>query len=207
MRLSKSVDPLQPNEILCSDSDVLLPSPPKPIRPPNHLNVSRRSSTGNIAKQKLAENHSDTRRAHSGPAKRSSRDNVSETRVKSSPTTGKHKIETSADNTNSTENDSMTAEVKKLSRLYKEHVRPVLKEMDSNLQQENATSMCENCQRLLATLRKVGILPETKAVEMSSLKAQILKCLFSYLGVKDPRLHLRLAKIVLMVSTQSKLIE
>lgn len=194
MKLSESVDPL---DIESSDGGIISPSPPKPIRP--HLAESRRSSTGNIAKQKLGDNN-DSRRVHSGPAKRTSpRDNAAETRAKSSPTTGRHTNETSADNTNLLEHDSVASEAKKLSRAYKEHVRPILKEMDNTLRKDDAKLLCENCRRLLAVLRKVAILPETKAVEMSSFKGQILKCLFSYLGVKDSRLHLRLAKIVLMV--------
>ena len=199
VRSSKSVDPLHPLGVETSEDGAILPSPPKPVRP--HLAVTRRSSTGNIAKQKLADNN-DTKRAHSGPIKRTSpRDNATESRVKSNPTTGRQPNGTQADNKNITNNDSIASETKKLSRLYKEHVRPVLKEMDNNLHEDNGKLLCENCQRLLAMLRKVGILPETKAVEVSSFKAQILKCLFSYLGVKDPRLHLRLAKIVLMVGT------
>ncbi len=206
MKLSKSVvDPLQPLDVQTSENGVVMPSPPKPIRP--HLAASRRSSTGNIAKQKLGDQNDDTRRAQSGPAKRTSpRNNVAETRAKSSPTTGRNSNETSAHNTNLPENDSIASETKKLSRLYKEHVRPILKAMDNNLQQDDAKSLCQNCQRLLAMLRKVGILPETKAVEMSSFKGQILKCLFSYLGIKDPRLHLRLAKIVLMVGICTNMI-
>ena len=198
MKLSKSVDPIQPIDIQTSENGIVMPSPPKPVRP--HLTASRRSSTGNIAKQKLGDHNLDTRRAQSGPTNRTSpRNNVVETRAKSSPNTGRQERDTSGENTNSFEDESITSERRKLSRLYKEHVRPILKEMDSNLKQDEAKSLCENCQRLLGMLKKVGILPETKTVEVSSFKGQILKCLFSYLGVKDPRLHLRLAKIVLMV--------
>ena len=200
MKLSKSVDPIQKLDIQTSENGIVMPSPPKPVRP--HLAASRRSSTGNIAKQKLGDDI-DARRAQSGPAKRTSpRDNVIvKTRAKSSPNTGKRDSKTSADHTNSPEDDSIASETKRLSRLYKEHVRPILKEMDNSLKQDDAKLLCENCQRLSTMLKKVGILPETKTVELSSFKGQILKCLFSYLGVKDARLHLRLAKIVLMVGT------
>lgn len=196
-RVSKSIEPLQPRDVKTSEDGGILPSPPKPLR--HHLTASRRSSTGNIAKQELADNN-DTRRVHSGPTKRtSSRDNASEPRVHSSPAAGRHAKEVSTNSTDLNKNDAIAMETKKLYRLYKEHVRPILKEMDSNLQQNDGKSLCENCQRLLAMLRKVGILPETKAAEISSFKGQILKCLFSYLGVKDSQLHLRLSKIVLMV--------
>ena len=198
LRVSQSVDPLQPLDGKNLVEGRILPSPPKPLRA--HLTASRRSSTGNIAKQKLADNNTDTRRVHSGPTKRTSRDNTTEPRVHSSPVTGRHTQDMSTNSTDMTENYAVVTETKKLSRLYKEHVRPILKEMDSNLQEDNEKSLCENCQRLLAMLKKVGILPETKVAEISSFKGQILKCLFSYLGVKDSRLHLRLAKIVLMVS-------
>ncbi|XP_028412719.1 armadillo repeat-containing protein 2-like [Dendronephthya gigantea] len=196
VRLSKSVDPLQPLDFHSSDNGGLLPSPPKPVRP--HDVASRRGSTGNIAKQKLGDNIHDTRRAHSGPIKRTSPRDVSDNnRAKSSPTTGRLSNET-LNKKGANEKDALALETKKLSRLYKELVRPVLKEMDDNLQQEDANLLCENCQRLLNKLKKVGILPETKVVEGSSFKVQILKCLFSYLAIKDSHLHLRLAKIVLM---------
>lgn len=162
--------------------------------------ASRRGSTGNIAKQRLGDDNHDTRRAHSGPSKRTfPREVTDNNRAKSSPTTGRLSNETLNEKASNENDGTLALETKKLSRSYKEHVRPVLKEMDDNLQQEDAHLLCENCQRLLNKLKKVGILPETKAVEMSSFKGQILKCLFSYLGIKDPRLHLRLAKIVLMV--------
>ena len=191
VKLSKSVEPpLQKLDIQSAENGIVVPSPPKPVRP--HLAASRRSSMGNIAKQKLQDNI-DARRAQSGPTKRTSpRDNVDETRAKSSPNTGRHGSKTSP------EDDSSASERKELSRRYKEHVRPILKEMDNSLKRNDAKLLCENCQRLSTMLRKVGILPETKTVEVSSFKGQILKCLFSFLGVKDPRLHLRLAKIVLM---------
>ena len=198
LRVSKGVDPLQQLDVKTSEGGGILPSPPKPLRP--HLAASRRSSTGNIAKQKLADNNNDTRRIHSGPTTRtSSRDNVAEPRLHSSPAMGRHAKEMSTNGTDLNESDTIAAETKKLSRLYKEHVRPILKEMDSNLRQDDGKSLCENCQSLLAMLRKVGILPETRAVESSSFKGQILKCLFSYLGIKNSQLHLRLSKIVLMV--------
>lgn len=181
-----------------SEDGIILPSPPKPLRP--HLSVSRRGSTGNIVRQKLVESVNDSKRARSGPSRRSSsRDNTVENRAKSGPATGRHSSDISPDNLNAREDDTVTLEAKKLVRSYKEHVRPILKEMDSNVQQDDARTLCENCQRLLVMLKKVGILPESKAVEISCFKGQILKCLFGCLGVKDPRLHLRLAKIVLMV--------
>lgn len=212
--MSNSIEPLRPSDSASNErgADMICPSPPKPSRPLNHVLVSRRSSTGNVVKQKLAAIKSDdTRRVHSGPVKRTSpKDLDVEERAKSSPTTGRHddvpphseektSYVISQKMAQQTSPDSAPAEATRLSNIFKEKVRPILKEMDRILSKGDSKRLCDNCLLLSTMLQTEGILPETKEVGMSNFKGQILKSLFSYLGLKDSRLHLRLAKIVLMV--------
>lgn len=221
LKLSKGVEPFHNMTAAECDIGLMYPSPPKPARSLNHLTLCRRSSTGNIVKQKQAAVKSgDSQRAHSGPAKRTSPSDLKDDeRAKSSPVTGRHNNNNN-DNYNSSSSISShsvkdrtncqpekpseqkgpaSAETQRLFKIYKEQVQPILKEMDKNLSQKDSKILCDNCQRLSTVLHRTGILPETYAVGSSNFKVQILKSLFSYLGLKDPCLHLRLAKIVLLV--------
>ena len=173
------------------------------------MTVSRRSSTGTIAKQKLTSKKSiETRRVHSGPTKRTSPQiEEKETRVKSSPSPRKYNAKdinndlssTGEIITQPTDNSSSPDESKRIFNVYKEHVRPILKQMDDNFNHEDSKSLCANCLTLSEMLYAENILPETEPVRSSNVKVQILKSLFSYLRLKDPLVHLRLAKIVLQV--------
>lgn len=194
MKASKNVERL-PSPVIPNPRDgCVLPSPPNVL--PAQLSMSRRSSTGNILKQKLVVNEG--RRVQSGPSKRTSPKEETKTDYRASSSPCAHRK--SSKSNDSIRNDVIAADRKKLSRLYKEHVRPILKKMEMCFRENDGTLLCELCNNLLEALKKVRILPDTKNVDVSPYKSKILKYLFSFLGVKDSRLHLRLAKIVLQVS-------
>ena len=208
LRSSKSVDPI----LHQSQDGMMSPSPPKPpMKLPDHVTSPRRSSTGTIVKQGLSSAKGcDPRRVQSGPTKRTSPQREERGgRAKSSPLTR---------NFNSTSNNDVPAneertvnqedgnidnpindEAGQITKVYKDLIRPILKNMDECLNLEDSRGLCENCLKLSRTLYAGHILPETEAVRTSHAKSQILKSLFSYLHLKDPLLHLRLAKLVLMV--------
>lgn len=162
------------------------------------------------------------RRVRSGPKERSPAIVDSVTRVKSSPPDRKDPVVTSneqtADQTSptiergkkGTSQKSSSGEKRRkksqqeedkpkdeLVLYYEEHVKPLLSQMEERFAERNVKDLCQDCLKLWNALEKRGLIGKASGSFSARRRGEILRTVFKFLDFSDPRLLLRLGKLIL----------
>lgn len=208
-----------------SDSSInLSPSPPKRFppssTPPTSIGLPRWNSTDALPTPPIALQAEimATRRVRSGPKERNPPMNCDATpRVKSGPIE-RHRYDAESSSTTGSEKknaertgsgdkrkkklhgDSSTSR-EELSVYYDENVKPLLSQMEMKLSERNASELCQDCLKLWNVLDRKGMIGKACGSASARRRGEILRTVFKFLDIHDPRLLLRLARLVLSVST------
>ena len=199
-RMSPSSTPAAPPELIRHNSAGPLPTPPSS---PKHV--------------------INTRRVRSGPKERSS--SLVNSHVKSSPTErvepserardGKidPSLPCSAESAKRCERTGSGDERKKKSRLdgektskddlvlyYEDRVKPLLGHMEEKFAERNLKDLCQDCLKLWNALEKKGLIGKASGGFSARRRGEVLRTVFKFLDLNDPRLLLRLGRLILSVS-------
>lgn len=166
-----------------------------------------------------------TRRVRSGPKERSPPVVNSLTRVKSGPLECGDATVLSGDQTNEQTSPVMERRKKggerggsgdkrkkksqqeedkpkdELVSYYEEHVKPLLSQMEERFAERNVKELCHDCLKLWNALEKKGLIGKASGSFSARRRGEILRTVFKFLDITEPRLLLRLGKLILSVST------
>jgi len=209
----------------------LCPSPPKkgsPSRTPPAGDPFRRHSTDTFpVPPAVPRDVFGARRVRSGPKERSPPVVDSVTRVKSGPlergdpfvtsndvsveqtssATGRGKKGSersgSGDKRKKSKGTQQEDDKKKdeLVMYYEENVKPLLSQMEQRFAERNVKDLCQDCLKLWNALEKRGLIGKASGSFSARRRGEILRTVFKFLDLSDPRLLLRLGKLILSVST------
>jgi hypothetical protein len=207
---------------------VFCPSPPKKLSsssaPPSSASIIRRNSAGptptltppSAIKGEILV----TRRVRSGPKERSSplspdcaNDNE-ETNGKISYSANGTSSEESSPRKDVKQTDGSSSGDKRKRRpasepdktkdelavYYEEQIKPLLFQMEEKFSADNTSELCRDCLKLWNLLERRGMMGKASGTSSARRRGEILKTLFKFLDVTDPRLMLRLGKLILSVS-------
>lgn len=200
----------------------LCPSPPKKVSqlstPPASVGLLKWNSADALPTPPIVGQSeiNGTRRVRSGPKERNTPVNCEVTpRVRSGPTE-RHNHDTftanemkSSERTESGDkrkkkfcNDSCSQKTSReeLSVYYEETVKPLLNEMEGKLAEKNATELCQDCLKLWNALDRKGMIGKANGSSSARRRGEILRTVFKFLDIHNPRLLLRLSRLVLSVS-------
>ncbi|XP_031553121.1 armadillo repeat-containing protein 2-like [Actinia tenebrosa] len=205
---------------------VFCPSPPKKVlssnTPPSSASIARRNSAGptptptppSAIKADLLV----TRRVRSGPKERSSPLSPEECAAENQELNkklnyngnGTRSEESSPKkDVNHTERASSGDKRKRkpgsesdktkdeLALYYEEQVKPLLVQMEDKFSANNTGELCRDCLKLWNLLERKGMMGKASGSSSARRRGEILKTLFKFLDVTDPRLMLRLGKLIL----------
>ena len=166
-----------------------------------------------------------TRRVRSGPKERSPPVVDSVTRVKSGPVERGDPIEISNEQTVGQTSPTSERSKKKggerggsgdkrrkksqleedkpkdeLVSYYEEHVKPLLAQMEERFAEKNVKDLCHDCLKLWNALEKKGLIGKASGSFSARRRGEILRTIFKFLDLSDPRLILRLGRLILSVS-------
>lgn len=88
-----------------------------------------------------------------------------------------------------------------LAAYYEEQVKPLLAQMEEKFLADSTSELCRDCLKLWNLLERKGMMGKASGSSSARRRGEILKTLFKFLDVTDPRLMLRLGKLILSVST------
>lgn len=83
---------------------------------------------------------------------------------------------------------------------YEEHVKPLLSQMEERFAEKNAKDLCQDCLKLWHALEKKGLIGKASGSFSARRRGEILRTIFKFLDLNDPRLLLRLGRLILSVS-------
>ena len=84
---------------------------------------------------------------------------------------------------------------------YEEHVKPLLSQMEERFAERNVKELCHDCLKLWNALEKKGLIGKASGSFSARRRGEILRTVFKFLDITEPRLLLRLGKLILSVST------
>lgn len=84
---------------------------------------------------------------------------------------------------------------------YEENVKPLLSQMEQRFAERNVKDLCQDCLKLWNALEKRGLIGKASGSFSARRRGEILRTVFKFLDLSDPRLLLRLGKLILSVST------
>ncbi|KAL9969241.1 hypothetical protein ACROYT_G021436 [Oculina patagonica] len=205
----------------------LSPSPPKrgslSGTPPSLSEALRRSSSEILpTPPAVSKDVTTTRRVRSGPKERSPPVVDSITRVKSgplergdptgisneqtvgqtSPTSGRSRKKAS-ERGGSGDKKRKKPQVEEdkpkdeLVSYYEEHVKPLLAQMEERFAEKNVKDLCQDCLKLWNALEKKGLIGKASGSFSARRRGEILRTVFKFLDLSDPRLLLRLGRLIL----------
>lgn len=87
-----------------------------------------------------------------------------------------------------------------LALYYEEQVKPLLVQMEEKFIVNSTSELCRDCLKLWNLLERKGMMGKASGSSSARRRGEILKTLFKFLDVTDPRLMLRLGKLILSVS-------
>ena len=83
---------------------------------------------------------------------------------------------------------------------YEEHVKPLLSQMEERFAERNVKDLCQDCLKLWNALEKKGLMGKASGRFSARRRGEILRTVFKFLDLSDPRLLLRLGRLILSVS-------
>lgn len=84
---------------------------------------------------------------------------------------------------------------------YEEHVKPLLSQMEERFAERNVKDLCQDCLKLWNALEKKGLMGKASgSFSARKRRGEILRTVFNFLDLSDPRLLLRLGRLILSVS-------
>ena len=83
---------------------------------------------------------------------------------------------------------------------YEEHVKPLLSQMEERFTERNVKDLCQDCLKLWIVLEKKGLMGKASGSFSGRRRGEILRTVFKFLDLSDPRLLLRLGRLILSVS-------
>lgn len=83
---------------------------------------------------------------------------------------------------------------------YEEHVKPLLTQMEERFAEKNVKDLCHDCLKLWNALEKKGLIGKASGSFSARRRGEILRTIFKFLDLSDPRLILRLGRLILSVS-------
>lgn len=190
----------------------LCPSPPKRGSPSKTLaNPLRRNSAEAIpAPPTVPRDNAGARRVRSGPKERSQPVNALH-RVKSSPlehgdqnsdqgSTTAERSKKAGDRAGSGDKRKKKEEEKLKDELviyYEDNVKPLLSQMEQRFAEKNVTELCHDCLKLWSVLEKKGLIGKASGSFSARRRGEILRTVFRFLDLSEPRLLLRLGRLIL----------
>lgn len=207
----------------------LSPSPPKRgsfSGTPPHMGEPLRRTSSEIfpTPPTASKDMVSSRRVRSGPKERCSPVIDSVTRVKSGPLergdpTGVGNEQVDAQSCSSSERRKKSAERSgsgdkrrkksqadddkpkdELVSYYEENVKPLLTQMEERFAEKNMKELCQDCLKLWNALEKKGLIGKASGSFSARRRGEILRTVFKFLDLSDPRLLLRLGRLILAVS-------
>ena len=207
----------------------LSPSPPKRgsfSGTPPHMSEPLRRTSSEIfpTPPTVSKDMVSSRRVRSGPKERCSPVIDSVTRVKSGPLergdpTGVGNEQVDAQSCSSSERRKKSAERSgsgdkrrkksqadddkpkdELVSYYEENVKPLLTQMEERFAEKNMKELCQDCLKLWNALEKKGLIGKASGSFSARRRGEILRTVFKFLDLSDPRLLLRLGRLILAVS-------
>lgn len=204
----------------------LCPSPPKrgsPSRTPSDLaDPFRRNSTESFpAPPMVPRDVIGTRRVRSGPKERSPPVANALTRVKSGPPergdptlmsndqTGNQTSPTpetrkkvgergsSGDKRNKKSQQEEDKPKDELVIYFEDNVKPLLSHMEERFAEKNVKGLCQDCLKLWNVLEKKGFIGKASGSFSARRRGEILRTVFKFLDLSEPRLLLRLGRLIL----------
>lgn len=83
---------------------------------------------------------------------------------------------------------------------YEEHVKPLLSQMEERFAERNVKDLCQDCLKLWNALERKGLMGKASGSFSARRRGEILRTVFKFLDLSDPRLLLRLGRLILSVS-------
>ena len=87
-----------------------------------------------------------------------------------------------------------------LALYYDEQVKPLLCQMEEKFAGRNGTELCQDCLRLWHVLDRKAMIGKASGSSSSRRRGEILRTIFKFLDITEPRLLLRLGRLILSVS-------
>ena len=85
---------------------------------------------------------------------------------------------------------------------YEDHVKPLLSQMEERFAEKNVKDLCQDCLKLWNALEKKGLMGKASGSFSARRRGEILRTVFKFLDLSDPRLLLRLGRLILSVSVK-----
>ena len=85
---------------------------------------------------------------------------------------------------------------------YEDHVKPLLSQMEERFAEKNVKDLCQDCLKLWNALEKKGLMGKASGSFSARRRGEILRMVFKFLDLSDPRLLLRLGRLILSVSVK-----
>ena len=189
-------------EPLQGNSAEILPTPPAVSR---DVTVAKRVRSG--PKERSPPVVDSITRVKSGPLERGDRIGMSseQTVGQTSPTSGRSKKKPnerggSGDKRRKKPQVEEDKPKDELVLYYEEHVKPLLAQMEEKFAEKNAKDLCQDCLKLWNALEKKGLIGKASGSFSARRRGEILRTIFKFLDLTDPRLILRLGRLILSVS-------
>ena len=87
---------------------------------------------------------------------------------------------------------------------YDKHVKPLLSQMEERFAERNVKNLCQDCLKLWNALEKKSLIGKASGSFSARRRGEILRTVFKFLDLSDPRLLLRLGRLILSVSMYIK---
>ena len=191
--------------------------------PPTSANGLRRSSVGPLPappgikadsvtprrvrsgpKERIGPAVEDVVRVRSGPPQRSwAQDGVVQQSEETSEKAELHKkAERAGSGEKRTKKTSASEKATKdeLAGYFDEQVKPLLSQMEKKFVDKNVADLCRDCLRLWHVLEKKNMLGKASGSSSSRRRGEILRTIFKFLDSNDPRIRLRISRLILSVS-------
>lgn len=84
---------------------------------------------------------------------------------------------------------------------YEDNVKPLLCQMEQKFADRNVEELCQDCLKLWNVLEKKGFIGKASGSFSARRRGEILRTVFKFLDLSEPRLLLRLGRLILSVST------
>lgn len=84
---------------------------------------------------------------------------------------------------------------------FEDNVKPLLSQMEERFAEKNIKGLCQDCLKLWNVLEKKGFIGKASGSFSARRRGEILRTVFKFLDLSEPRLLLRLGRLILSVST------
>ena len=79
-------------------------------------------------------------------------------------------------------------------------MKPLLSQMEERFAERNVKDLCQDCLKLWNALERKGLMGKASGSFSARRRGEILRTVFKFLDLSDPRLLLRLGRLILSVS-------